>query len=526
MNNPAFDEAVAERLTELGMGMAVLAATLGDTPAIITAEGTRSFNELNANANRVARLFREHGLQPDDGVAVLTGNSIEMMETLYACYRAGFRMTPINWHLTDDEIAYIVNNCEAKALVVDASRFGTAAITSVKESNHLALCLSTSGELQGFSDYNTKIKHYSGENIEDPVSGNIMLYTSGTTGRPKGVYRKKRPMASPLSEAINETSAFQPGVDVSLVTGPLYHSAPLSINLGLPLAKGVTCVFMDKWDAEETLRLIEKYKVTFSHMVPTMIQRILALPDDVKQQYDLSSFRYLIHGAAPCPVVVKQAAMEFFGPIIHEYYAATEGGYVFSTPQDWLAHPGTVGKPAQDAEIKILDDDKQPVPVGSDGTVYFVAPEDKETQFEYFRDSEKTAKTYVDNLFTMGDIGHVDEEGFLYLTGRSAELVICGGVNVYPAQIDEVLSRHSAIADVATFGVDNEEFGEEIKAVIELNEGEQPTEEIRDSITAFIQEKLQGFMRPRSIEFIDEVPRSAGGKIKRRQLREKFNGKH
>ena len=523
MSQAILSDERAEWLRDHGMGLSLLADDLGDRAAIISEAGNRSFTELNANANKLVRYFRSKGMQVDDGVAVLSANGPELVEIIYACLRGGFRVTPINWHQTNDEIAYVVANCEAKVFFTWGGQFDETARQAAQGSSHLVAKVAFASSLEGFEDYQRIMDTESGDNITDPESGNLMLYTSGTTGRPKGVYRKKRPLTSPLNDKIVESTAFQPTADMSLVTGPLYHAAPLGLNLLLPLGSGVTCVLMDKWDAEQTLATIEKYKITFTHVVPTMFQRLLALPDEIKGKYDISSLRYIIHGAAPCPVHIKQQAMDWFGPVIYEYYAATEGGSVYCEPEQWLKKPGTVGVISPGGVIKILDDAGKELSCGEDGTIYFAAPEDKDTKFSYFKDTEKTDNTYRGELFTMGDVGHLDEEGYLFLTGRTAELVICGGVNVYPAQIDEVLSRHEAIADVATIGVPNEEFGEEIKAIVELESGLQPTQELAQSVLNFGREKLKGFMRPRSIEFIETMPRSPSGKILRQRLKERYN---
>ncbi len=525
MNEALVNQAMLEKLSEQGMGMAVLAASLPDKPAIISSAGNRSFSELNANANKLVRYFRHKGAKAGDGIAVLSSNGPELIEIIYACLRGGFRVTPVNWHQTSDDIAYVVDNCEAKIFLTWGGRFDEASQKAVEGNDRLLGNVAFSKPVTGFENYDDILQTYSGENITDPVSGNLMLYTSGTTGKPKGVYRKKRALTSALGTKINDTAEFDPATDVCLVTGPLYHSAPLAINLMMPLAKGVTCVLMDQWDAEETLQLIQQYKVTFMHLVPTMFQRFLALPDSIKQKYDISSLRYVVHGAAPCPVHIKQAAMEWLGPIIYEYYAATEGGHIYCEPEQWLSKPGTVGTPAEGMGVKILDETGQPVPAGVDGTIFLEAPDDPEVKFSYFGDTGKTTGSYRDNYFTMGDIGHLDSDGFLFLTGRSAELVICGGVNIYPAQIDEVLSRHPDIADVATIGVTNEEFGEEIKAVVELRNGAIASDELCESILDFGKQNLTGFMRPRTVEFVDKVPRSEGGKILRRLLRDQYNKK-
>lgn len=502
------------------MAVAVVAEKHPDVAAIIDVDGAvTSFAALNASANRLARCLRTKGLVTGDAVALVSPNRSEFVVAMLACYRTGLRITPVNWHQSDEDIAYVVENCEAKALIGCGGRFDSALQLSAKQSAHLQSLIAFNKPVPGFESFEQLLENESGENIDQPVNGNVMLYTSGTTGKPKGVYRERRPLTTALFNTLKASTQFVAGKDVSLITGPIYHAAPLNLNLMQPLEQGVTCVLMDKWDAEQTLQLIDRYKVSYSHMVPTMIQRMLALPDSTKSKYDLSSLRYILHGAAPCPTTVKQAAIDWLGPVIYEYYAATEGGGVFCDSQQWLKKPGTVGKVIEGMAMKLLNDDGEELKQGELGTVYFKKPE---VEFSYFKDNDKTAGSYQGDFFTMGDIGYLDEEGFLFLTGRSAELVICGGVNVYPAQIDNVLMQQEAVADVATLGVPNKEFGEEIKALIVLNPGVSASEKTRQSIYDYSNTHLNGFMRPRSIEFVDEIPRSEGGKILRRQLRAKY----
>src|SRR6185503_1644133 len=320
----------------------------------------------------------------------------------------------------------------------------------------------------------------------------------------KGVYRKTRPVVSQLTAKVNETAQWNPDKDIALVTGPLYHAAPLGINLVIPINAGITVLLQDKWDAEQTLWLIQHHKATHTHVVPTMMHRMLQLPEETRKAYDVSSMRWIIHGAAPCPAHVKKAMMDWFGPVIYEYFSATEGGGVFIEPDDWLRKPGTVGKAVAGVEVKLLDADGNPVPLGEDGLIYTKAPETG--RFEYYKEPGKTDASYRGDWFTLGDVGRFDEEGYLYLTGRTAELIISGGVNIYPVEIDEVLIRHEGVADAAVVGVPNEDWGEEIKAVVELKPGWEASPETRQSILDFAKEKLPGFQRPRTVDFVDALP--------------------
>jgi long-chain acyl-CoA synthetase len=284
-----------------------------------------------------------------------------------------------------------------------------------------------------------------------------------------------------------------------------------------PIAQGVGVVLMDKWDAEETLRLVEKHKITHTHMVATMFHRLLALPEVVRDRYDLSSLRYVVHGAAPCPVHVKQSMMSWLGPVIYEYYAATEGGGgFFVEPEEWLTKPGTVGRAPESAENKICDDNGKEVATGEIGTIYFKAPA---VRFKYYRDEDKTANTYMGDYFTLGDMGYFDADGYLFLTGRSAETIISGGVNIYPQETDDVLLKHPSVADVCTVGVPSEEWGEEVKSIVELEAGIEPSDQVVEDLIAFVREHMPAFKVPKSIDFVDDLPRLPSGKIQRRLVR-------
>lgn len=535
-----------------GMLLAVHAMMQGDKQAIISEHGNRTFAELNENANRLVRALRAKGMKDGDAIALLCKNRPAFVEALNAASRAGWRLTPINWHLTPDEVSYIVDNCEAKVFLCDGDipKSGTAGL---QNSQGCELGVAISGEIDGFDNYENLIANEDGSNITDPTPGGQMLYTSGTTGNPKGVYRKpeepadeegggesRNPMAALAAAATGdedeeegddspsgsgmfyiETAKFNPATDRSLVTGPLYHAAPLALNLQIPMAMGIGCVLMDKWDAEETLRLVSEHKITHTHMVSTMFQRILSLPEEVKAKYDLSSLRWILHGAAPTPVHVKQELIEWLGPVVYEYYAATEGGGVFNTSEEWLKKPGTVGKPNEGNPVTIFDDDGKEVPQGEVGTIYFKAPD--AGRFEYFKDKEKTDGAYLKDHFTMGDMGYLDEDGYLFLTGRDAETIISGGVNIYPQETDSIIMQHPAVHEVCTIGVPSEEWGEEVKTVIQLAEGHEDSDALAEEIITFARERLPAYKCPRSIDFTDQdLPRLPTGKIQRRIVRDPY----
>jgi long-chain acyl-CoA synthetase len=505
-----------EQLIAQGMTVAAHARRMPDRLAIISPSGNLTWKQLNEQANRMVRLFRRRGLQVGDGVALLAHNGPEFAIVWAATQRAGLRLTAVNWHQTPEVIAYVVDNCDARALIA-SGRFVAGATAAAVLSDKLVVKLAYAGAIEGFDDFEAGLASECGDDITDAEPGSTMLYTSGTTGRPKGVYRRTRPVVSQLTGICNETAKWNPAEDISLLTGPLYHAAPLGINFVIPINAGVTTLLMDKWDAEETLRLIQQHKATHTHVVPTMMHRMLQLPEETRQKYDVSSMRWMIHGAAPCPAHVKQAMMEWFGPVLYEYYSSTEGGGVFVSPHEWLRKPGTVGKAVPGVEIKLLDIDGNPVPQGQEGLIYVKAP--ATGRFEYYKEQGKTDASYRGDWFTLGDVGWLDTDGDLFLTGRTAELIISGGVNIYPVEIDEVLIRHPLIADAAVVGVPNEDWGEEIKAVVELKPGVARSDETAQSIMDFAKDRLPGFQRPRTIDYVDTLPRNAAGKVLRAQVR-------
>jgi long-chain acyl-CoA synthetase len=500
-----------EEAQKAGMTLAWWAERQADRTAIWSSHGDRTFRELNARANKLARALRARGLAAGDAVAIICHNRPEFVETYAAALRSGLRLTTINWHLTGGEAAYIVDDCEAKAVIADAS-LSTMAREAMAGASRVEFGLALGGEIEGFASYEEAIAPEGAEDLDDPTLGRTMLYTSGTTGRPKGVFRKS-------TAASVDIYGYREG-DVHLCTGPLYHAAPLAFSLAAPLTYGAGVVLMDGWDAEEALALIEQHRVTHTHMVPTMFHRLLSLPEEARASHDLSALRQVLHGAAPCPVSVKQRLIEWLGPVVVEYYAATEGTGTFVDSATWLSRPGTVGRPKPDDQVKVGDEDGNELPRGEIGLVYLKAPE--ATRFEYFKDAEKTQRTYRGQYFTLGDVGYMDDDGFLFLTDRTANLIISGGVNIYPAEVDAILLDHPAVGDAATIGVPNEEWGEEVLAVIEPQAGVDASDELAAELIAFCRERLAGYKCPRRVDFIDHLPRLDNGKIYKRLLRERY----
>jgi long-chain acyl-CoA synthetase len=496
-----------------GMVIAHVAARAPDKLAVASPFGERTFAQLNARVNQLARLLREHGIGEGDSMALVSKNRPAFVEAYLAALRTGVRFTPVNFHLTAEEVGYVIDDCEASVVIYDGT-LPTAA-DAITRAPNARLRLIVDGAAAGFVDYEEAISAHPGHDIENPVRGTQMLYTSGTTGRPKGVYRKQQPVVRSASQI---AAAWNLETDLCLCTGPGYHAAPLAFNIAAPLNAGVGVVFMDKWDAEETLRLIDRHRVTHTHMVATMFHRLLQLPEPVRAKYDLSSLRFVIHGAAPTPVHVKRSLIEWLGPVVFEYYAATEGGgNYFVTAEEWMRKPGTVGRSSTPELTRILDDDGNDVPRGQSGTLYFKAPE--VGRFEYFKAPEKTAQSYRGDWFTLGDMGYLDEDGYLFLNGRNAETIISGGVNIYPQEIDSELLKHPAVVDVCTVGVPNEEWGEEVKSVVQLEAGRGGSDALAAELIEFARSRLPGFKTPRSIDFVTDLPRLPSGKIQRRLVR-------
>jgi len=491
--------------------------------AVISAGGGAiTFGELAERANRLTHGLRGLGLAPGDVVAAVLANEPAMLELNLAVLQGGMYLVPINNRLTATEIAYILEDSGARALVCSprfaaASRAAIAALATPPEG------FATGDGAPGFRPYGELTSGMPATRPEERTAGANMHYTSGTTGKPKGVRRALTgldpdQMAQILAGFLAMFGIRPHGGGVHLTVSPLYHAAPM-IFTTTSLHAGHTAVLMDGWSAEETLQLIEEHRVTTSHMVPTQFHRLLALPEGVRAAANVSSLTHVIHAAAPCPLEVKHRMLDWWGPVIYEYYGATEGGGTLVTPWEWLERPGTVGRAWPGSEVRVEDDDGRPRPPGVPGTVWLsLALAD----FQYHRDEEKTRAGRRAGFFTVGDVGYLDEDGYLFLCDRKADMIISGGVNIYPAEIESVLFSHPAVRDAAVFGVPDEEWGEQVKAVIETAAGVASGAELASVLIEFCQQRLAAFKCPRSIDFVDALPREPTGKLAKRRLRDPY----
>jgi acyl-CoA synthetase (AMP-forming)/AMP-acid ligase II len=493
-----------------------------DRPAIVmTGSGqAMTFAELDAEANRISQLFRSLGIKPGDHVAFCLENRIEFLAVTWGAHYAGLYYTAISSRLTADEIAYIVNDCGARAFVTSPYKADAVveidAATPGVEARYVL-----GGAIDGYACFEEAVAAQPAEPLPDRTEGEDMLYSSGTTGRPKGVKRPMSDTALGASDSITMMAEALFGAttgSVYLSPAPLYHAAPLRFCLGAHRL-GCTIVVMERFDAERALAAIQDHDVTWSQWVPTMFVRMLKLPEEVRGRYELSSLVSAVHAAAPCPVEVKRQMIEWWGPVLHEYYAGTEGnGLTYTNSQDWLEHPGTVGK-ALLGEVIILDDDGNEVPVGEEGGVYFRG----NSSFEYHNDPEKTAGAKLDaNTSTLGDVGRLDEDGYLYLTDRKAYMIISGGVNIYPQEAENVLTMHPAVFDVAVIGVPNDDFGEEVKAVVQPVAPDSAGPDLAAELIAFCRARLADVKCPRTVDFRDELPRHPTGKLYKRLLKDEY----
>jgi len=499
----------------------IIAAEQPDKIAYVMAESgfAVTYAELERTSNQGAHLFRSLGLKRGDHIALLLENHPRFLQICWAAQRAGLYYTAISWRLQQGEVEYIVNNCEAKVFITSLARRSVVEPLNDRMPNVMRRYM-LDGAVDGYESWETALASQPGHPIADEAEGQSMLYSSGTTGYPKGV---KKPLPEEAFGSVPGLAVMNVlyGADrdsIYLSPAPLYHAAPLGFTMTC-LRQGTQVVVMEHFEPEAALRFIERYRVTHSQWVPTMFVRMLKLPEEARSRYDLSSLRCAIHAAAPCPIPIKEQMIEWWGPVLYEYYAGTEGnGFVQLNSTEWLAHKGSVGRPLN-CEIHICDDDGNELPVGESGTIYFGGG----GQFEYHNDPEKTAGSrHPKGWTTLGDVGYLDEDGYLYLTDRKHFMIISGGVNIYPQEAENVLITHPAVMDVAVFGVPNEEFGEEVKAVVQPKDMTQAGPELAHELMAFCRERLSHIKCPRSIDFRAELPRHPTGKLYKRLLKDEY----
>jgi long-chain acyl-CoA synthetase len=490
-----------------------------DKPAIIMyPSGTVvSFGELEARANRLAHYFRQAGLVEGDAVALLMENNEHFHAIMWAARRSGLYYVPINTHLTAPEVAYIIDNSGAKAIV------GSAVLSKTLEdlAEHLTgglpeILLIAGGDLDGWVRYPECVADQPDTPIDDEIEGDLLQYSSGTTGRPKGIKRALKHVHP--SEAPGMMSAlvgyWMDSEAIYLSPAPLYHTAPSVWSMTVQEG-GLTTVVMEKFDAEGTLDAIARHKVTHGQFVPVMFTRMLKLPDAVRNSYDLSSLKRVMHAAAPCPIEIKKQMIDWWGPIVDEYYASSEAhGSTLISAEEWLTHPGSVGK-ASFGNVHIVGEDGEEVPTGVAGEIYF----ETEVAFEYLNDPEKTASTTGKHGWrTVGDIGYVDEDGYLYLTDRRHHMIISGGVNIYPQEAENMLVGHPKVMDAAVFGIPDEEMGQSVKAVVQTVDQADATDEFAVELLAWLRDRLAHYKCPRSISFEAQLPRTDTGKLYKQEL--------
>ena len=498
-------------------------------PAVIDAAtgAVRTYGELNDRSNRLAQLMYARGLRRGDHVSIFMENNLVFFDALWAAFRSGLYFTTVNRYLTGEEAGYIVDNSESKVLVASKALAETAA----EIPQHAPNCetwLMADGAEDGFEDFESAISEHPAEPLAEEPAGFFMLYSSGTTGRPKGIMRPL-PEGS-IADDAGPVGGLQQalwGFDenaVYLSPAPLYHSAPIGFCQAVQ-SLGGTVVMLRRFDPVQSLQAIEDHRVTHSQWVPTMFTRMLKLPEAERSGFDLSSHKVAIHAAAPCPQEVKRRMFDWWGPILYEYYGGTElNGFTHCGPEEWLAHPGTVGKSILGV-IHICDEDGKELPNGEPGIVYFELPA---MPFEYLKDPQKTKDAQHPehaNWTALGDVGYVDDDGYLYLTDRATFMIISGGVNIYPQEIEDALVMHPQIADVAVIGVPNTEMGEEVKAVVQLAEGVAESAELEAELIEYAREHIAHYKCPKSIDFRAELPRLPTGKLYKRLLKDEYWGK-
>jgi long-chain acyl-CoA synthetase len=504
------------------LGLWAIAEAEPGRAAIFEPNGrTVSYSELASRADQYGRGLQGIGLGPGDTVAGLLPNGTDAVALFFAAAQTGLYVVPLNWHLTALEVAYILADSGARAFVAH-ERFAGVAADAADAAGIDPGARFAAGPIPGFAPLDALGADRSGR-PEPRTAGAPMTYTSGTSGRPKGV---RRPLTGEDPDKLSPIAGWFFGLfglaplddNVHLCCSPLYHTAVLNFAT-ISLQLGHPVVLMDHFEPEELLALTERHRVTHTHMVPTQFRRLLALPQPVRDRYDTSSLRAAIHSAAPCPPDVKRQMIEWWGPVVTEYYAASEGGGTAITAPEWLARPGSVGTPWLGTEVRVLDENGDDVPPGQTGLVYLRMGA---STFDYHNDQEKTKASRARGMFTVGDIGYLDTDGYLYLCDRKSDMIISGGVNIYPAEIEVALSGHPAVADVAVFGIPHDDWGEEIKAVVQPAPGTEPGPDLTAALQAYLAGRLARFKLPRTIDYVTELPRDPNGKLYKRRLRDPY----
>ncbi len=498
------------------------AARPGEVALVTPDRGEVLAGDLLTRSNQLVHALRAQGLGRGATLAIALPNGAEVFEAYLAAMQAGWYITPLNTHLTAPEMAHVLADSKASAFIAHA-RFGEQVGAAAREAGLApATCLAV-GEIPGFRELAAFRSGQPASRPDDRCAGQMLQYTSGTTGRPKGVRRAMVEMdpdqqAHLYGQQLAKFDITPGGDGVHLCGSPMYHLAALSYAW-FSLHYGHRVVLMDGWSPLETLELIERHRVTTTQMVPTQFHRLLQLPDADRKRFDLSSLRQVLHAGAPCPVDVKQRMLEWWGPVVYEYYGASEGGGTLAKPREWLARPGTVGRPwGGGADVRIYDDDGNPLGPNQIGNVYLKLLSD----FEYGGDPGKTRSSRIDDYFTAGDVGYLDEDGWLFLCDRKIDMIISGGVNIYPAEVEATLLEHAAVGDAAVFGIPDADWGEQVKAVIEPAPGHVADEALAADLLAHCEQRLAKYKRPRSIDFVDALPRDPNGKLYKRKLREPY----
>lgn len=499
-------------------------------PAVVFGDGTfvETYGELESRSRRIALALRSLGIQEGGSVAMLMGNHPAFFDVYWATQRAGLYLTPLNHHATPDELAYILDNCDAQVLIANADHTELAHATVTRGGAKVACRLSLCGTIDGFEPLETLIARTATDAALGPQNaGSVMIYSSGTTGRPKGIRRDLPRRAiddDKLVAAITlvmRTFGFR-GDDVYLCPAPLYHAGPLRSCTAMQML-GATVVAMHHFDAERVLRIIEERRVSVAQFVPTHFKRMLELPEPVRSRYSHESLRTVVHSAAPCPPDIKRAMIDWWGPILVEYYAGTEGGGVVIDSHEWLQRPGAVGKPWRGLSVAVFDEDGQIVDTPrTEGRIFFRNHPGALANFAYHKDAAKTAAAYLGDWFTLGDIGYLDEGGYLYLTDRESNLIISGGVNIYPQEAENVLAAHRHVKEVAVVGVPDEDMGEAVKAVVVPSDDIVADAALADELLAYVSSRIARYKCPRSIDFVDSLPRTPSGKLQKRLVRERY----